>query len=74
MESMDRPFDFLKGELLLIDKPVGWTSFDVVNKIRYMLKYMAGIPRIKVGHVGYIGPPGQRPAHRLHRTIYKADQ
>jgi tRNA pseudouridine55 synthase len=53
---MDRPFDFLKGELLLIDKPLGWTSFDVVNKIRSLLRHREGIHRIKVGHAGTLDP------------------
>ena len=41
--------DFESGELLLIDKPIGWTSFDVVNKIRYAVK-------AKVGHAGTLDP------------------
>ena len=49
-------FDFKEGEYLLIDKPKGWTSFDVVNKVRTMLKYDAGIPKIKVGHTGTLDP------------------
>ncbi|MBE9491647.1 MAG: tRNA pseudouridine(55) synthase, partial [Bacteroidetes bacterium] len=49
-------FDFLNGEVLLINKPSGWTSFDVVNKIRYMLKYHMGIKKIKVGHAGTLDP------------------
>ena len=43
-------FDFIKGEVLLIDKPIGWTSFDVVNKIRYACKAP------KVGHAGTLDP------------------
>lgn len=50
------PFDFLGGEVLLIDKDVSWTSFDVVNKIRFLLKHVAGIPKIKVGHAGTLDP------------------
>lgn len=49
------PFDFIKGELLLIDKPLDWTSFDVVNKIRFMLKRITGA-RLKVGHAGTLDP------------------
>ena len=30
--------DFVAGEILLVDKPLGWTSFDVVNKMRYEIK------------------------------------
>ena len=49
------PFDFIKGELLLIDKPSGWTSFDVVNKIRRLLGKLLGT-RLKVGHAGTLDP------------------
>lgn len=49
-------FNFKEGEYLLIDKPEGWTSFDIVNKIRIILKHEAGIPKIKVGHAGTLDP------------------
>jgi tRNA pseudouridine55 synthase len=49
------PFDFIKGELLLIDKPLDWTSFDVVNKVRIELKHHLGL-RLKVGHAGTLDP------------------
>jgi tRNA pseudouridine55 synthase len=49
-------FDFQAGTALLIDKPLGWTSFDAVNKIRSLLKYRLGIPKIKVGHAGTLDP------------------
>ncbi len=52
----ENKFDFLKGEVLLIDKPLTWTSFDVVNKIRLLLKYACGIKKIKVGHAGTLDP------------------
>ena len=42
--------------MLLIDKPVGWTSFDAVNKIRHMLRHHLGIKKIKVGHAGTLDP------------------
>lgn len=48
--------DFLKGELILIDKFKEWTSFDVVNKIRSQIKYRRNIPKIKVGHAGTLDP------------------
>lgn len=48
--------DFLAGELILIDKFINWTSFDVVNKIRYQLKFKRQIPKIKVGHAGTLDP------------------
>ena len=52
----ERQFDFAAGELLLIDKPKGWTSFDVVNRIRYRLRKITGIKKIKVGHSGTLDP------------------
>jgi tRNA pseudouridine55 synthase len=49
-------FDFAKGKVLLFNKPYGWTSFNVVNKIRYAIKHFTGIKRIKVGHAGTLDP------------------
>ena len=49
-------YDFQEGAVLLVDKPMGWTSFDVVNKIRYKLKHRLGIKKIKVGHAGTLDP------------------
>ncbi|WP_028296857.1 tRNA pseudouridine(55) synthase TruB [Olivibacter sitiensis] len=48
----DRKFDFEGGEVLLVDKPYKWTSFDVVSKIRNSLKPL----KIKVGHAGTLDP------------------
>lgn len=48
--------DFIQGETLLVDKPYGWTSFDVVNKIRWNLKRKLGVKNIKVGHAGTLDP------------------
>lgn len=48
--------DFQAGETLLIDKPLGWTSFDVVNKIRWNIKQKLNIKKIKVGHAGTLDP------------------
>lgn len=47
---------YLKGEVLLIDKPLTWTSFDVVNKIRYTLKKALQLKKLKVGHAGTLDP------------------
>jgi len=46
------PFDFDEGEVLLVDKPVHWTSFDVVNKIRNTIRPK----KLKVGHAGTLDP------------------
>jgi tRNA pseudouridine55 synthase len=51
-----RSFDFIAGEVLLIDKPLTWTSFDAVNKIRWMLRKKLGVKNIKVGHAGTLDP------------------
>lgn len=49
------PIDLEGGGLLLVDKPVGWTSFDVVGKLRGALNSLAG-RRVKVGHAGTLDP------------------
>lgn len=48
--------DFIAGETILVDKPFGWTSFDVVNKIRWNLKQKLNVKKIKVGHAGTLDP------------------
>ncbi|MBU2018319.1 MAG: tRNA pseudouridine(55) synthase TruB [Bacteroidetes bacterium] len=48
--------EFLEGKTLLFDKPLTWTSFDVVNKIRWHLKQKLGVKKIKVGHAGTLDP------------------
>jgi tRNA pseudouridine55 synthase len=49
--------DFLNGQVLLIDKPLHWTSFQAVNKIKYALINNAGLPKkFKIGHAGTLDP------------------
>ena len=48
--------DFVEGEIILVDKPLNWTSFDVVNKVRYALKKKLELKKIKVGHAGTLDP------------------
>ncbi|WP_374959230.1 tRNA pseudouridine(55) synthase TruB [Gilvibacter sp.] len=48
--------DFLDGQLLLIDKPLEWTSFQVVNKVRWLIRKQFGFKKIKVGHAGTLDP------------------
>lgn len=48
--------DFKNGTVLLIDKPLEWTSFQVVNKIRWAIKKQFGLKKIKVGHAGTLDP------------------
>ena len=54
--NAESPRDFLAGEMLLIDKPKGWTSFDAVNKIRFTLRKILQVKSIKVGHAGTLDP------------------
>jgi tRNA pseudouridine55 synthase len=49
-------FDFLNGEILLINKDKDWTSFDVVNKARSIIRKKLDIKKIKVGHAGTLDP------------------
>ncbi|WP_339659446.1 tRNA pseudouridine(55) synthase TruB [uncultured Polaribacter sp.] len=48
--------DFKNGQVLLIDKPLNWTSFQVVNKLRWEIKQRFKIKNIKVGHAGTLDP------------------
>ena len=48
--------DYLSGKLLLIDKPLNWTSFQVVNKIRWLIRNKFSLKKIKVGHAGTLDP------------------
>lgn len=51
-----KAFDFHSGEILLVDKPYGWTSFDVVNKLRWKLRKGYQLKNFKVGHAGTLDP------------------
>lgn len=48
--------DFKGGQVLLIDKPLEWTSFQVVNKLRWHIRKRFDIKKIKVGHAGTLDP------------------
>jgi tRNA pseudouridine55 synthase len=48
--------DYKEGQILLIDKPLEWTSFQVVNKVRWLIRKSFGIKKIKVGHAGTLDP------------------
>lgn len=48
--------NFKEGEVLYFDKPLRWTSFAVVNKIRYHISRKLGVKKIKVGHAGTLDP------------------
>ncbi|PWL32972.1 MAG: tRNA pseudouridine(55) synthase TruB [Fluviicola sp. XM-24bin1] len=48
--------EFKEGKTLIVDKPLNWTSFDVVNKLRWNLKRRLKVKKIKVGHAGTLDP------------------
>jgi tRNA pseudouridine55 synthase len=48
--------DFQNGQVLLVDKPLEWTSFQVVNKIHWLIRKQYDIKKIKVGHAGTLDP------------------
>lgn len=48
--------DFIAGEILYFNKPLRWTSFDLVNKFRYKLSRKLKVKKIKVGHAGTLDP------------------
>jgi tRNA pseudouridine55 synthase len=49
-------YNFQEGEILYFNKPLHWTSFDLVNKIRYKISRFLHIKKIKVGHAGTLDP------------------
>jgi len=53
---MYTPDDFQNGQVLLVDKPLEWTSFQVVNKIHWLIRKQYNIKKIKVGHAGTLDP------------------
>lgn len=49
--------DFLEGQIILLDKPLDWTSFQAVNKLKYKLKREFNLPKkFKIGHAGTLDP------------------
>lgn len=48
--------DYKNGQVLLIDKPLTWTSFQAVNKLRWAIRKAYAIKKIKVGHAGTLDP------------------
>ncbi|TSE10046.1 MULTISPECIES: tRNA pseudouridine(55) synthase TruB [Aquimarina] len=48
--------DYKDGQILLIDKPLQWTSFQVVNKLRWLIRKQFNIKKLKVGHAGTLDP------------------
>lgn len=54
--SSEKISGFEEGQVLLFDKPLYWTSFDLVNKVRIMIRSTLGIKKIKTGHAGTLDP------------------
>lgn len=50
------PMDFITGEILAIDKPLGWTSFDAVKRLRGAIQRRLHVSKFKVGHAGTLDP------------------
>ncbi len=48
--------DYQNGHVILLDKPLNWTSFQVVNKVRWLLRKQFKLKKIKVGHAGTLDP------------------
>ncbi|QIE59517.1 tRNA pseudouridine(55) synthase TruB [Rasiella rasia] len=48
--------DYKNGQVILIDKPLEWTSFQVVNKVRWLIRKQFNLKKIKVGHAGTLDP------------------
>jgi tRNA pseudouridine55 synthase len=49
-------FNFEQGEILLVDKPYKWTSFDIVNLVRNYIRKQSGLKKLKIGHAGTLDP------------------
>lgn len=56
MEKDELVQSFVQGEVLTFDKSIGWSSFDVVNKVRSMMRYVLGIKMLRTGHAGTLDP------------------
>ena len=53
---MNSAEDFTTGQVILIDKPINWSSFQVVNKLRWGIRKVFGMEKLKVGHAGTLDP------------------
>lgn len=56
MVTSGKVYDFIEGEIILFDKPLGWTSFDLVGKVRNFLSRKLHVKKLKVGHAGTLDP------------------
>lgn len=48
--------DFLNGQILLIDKPLSWSSFQAINAVKWAIRKKFGLKKIKIGHAGTLDP------------------
>ncbi len=48
--------EFLNGQVLLIDKPMGWSSFQAVNKLKWAIRKKFSLKKFKIGHAGTLDP------------------
>ena len=53
---MKKDYEFKEGEVFLFNKPLHWTSFQLVNKVRWLVKRQPQVKKIKVGHAGTLDP------------------
>ncbi len=51
-----KEYNFSDGEVLLFNKPYQWTSFDLVNNVRYFIRNKLDYPKLKIGHAGTLDP------------------
>tara|TARA_R110002072_G_scaffold151503_7_gene300957 strand:- start:487 stop:1200 length:714 start_codon:yes stop_codon:yes gene_type:complete len=56
MSKITTAASFQEGQILLFDKPLNWTSFQVVNKVRWLIRKQYNLKKIKVGHAGTLDP------------------
>lgn len=56
MSGFKKSYDFINGEVLIFNKELNWTSFDLVSKVRNTLYKKTGVRKMKVGHAGTLDP------------------
>jgi tRNA pseudouridine55 synthase len=57
INTLITPEDYINGQVILIDKPLKWSSFQAVNKLKYTLINKFGVPKkFKIGHAGTLDP------------------
>lgn len=55
-KKSEKGMDFINGEIIAIDKPIGWTSFDAVKRLRGIIQKRLNVKKFKVGHAGTLDP------------------